>query len=155
MRRAVSAIEPEIQSEVSSQLERVLVTLPEAEIGEQMADELLAAIPEFAAMTDPDFRAGLVLSCTANIQTIWSRILDPGDIAPSEVVPPAGAIAWARELVHRGVPLAALLRAYRLGHAFAQDRTQRAVEELDVPAEYRWQVLAVFSRWTFEYVDAI
>jgi DNA-binding PucR family transcriptional regulator len=152
---SVSAVEPEIHGELRSQLGRVLATLPEAEVGEQMADRLLEAIPEFAELIDPDFRAGLVLSCTANLQTIWNRMLDPDDLAPGGVTPPAGATAWARELVHRGVPLAALLRAYRLGHAFAQDRTQQAVEELEISAESRWRVLAVFSRWTFEYVDAI
>ena len=42
------------------------------------------------------------------------------------VLPPEAA-EWARSLVRRGITLVALLRAYRLGHAWLWDRWSQAL----------------------------
>lgn len=145
------------QRELSGALQRhlaaVIRRLPPDELGERMADRLLAAVPEFSRATDADFRTGLVLSCSSNLGVIWQRLLD-GTPVDEPVRPPPGATAWSRELVHRGLPLAVLLRAYRLGHAFAEEQIERCAAELEVPVDVRWRMLAHVSRQTFAYIDA-
>jgi DNA-binding PucR family transcriptional regulator len=53
------------------------------------------------------------------------------------------------------MPLAALLRAYRLGHAFAVRRVERAASEIEMEHAIRWMALTQASRYFFAYVDAI
>ena len=64
-------------------------------------------------------------------------------------------MAWARELVHRGVQLPALLRAYRLGHGLVERRLEETAAELEIEPEVRWRVLARDSHFMFAYIDAI
>jgi hypothetical protein len=61
----------------------------------------------------------------------------------------------AFELVHRGVDLAALLRAYRLGHSVVNDAWERAADEILLDPEVRWRALAQASHFFFSYVDAV
>ena len=71
------------------------------------------------------------------------------------ISPPADATAWAYELVHRGLPIVTLLRAYRLGHALVARRFEEVAAELEIEPDVRWRVLAAASRTFFAYVDAI
>ncbi len=92
-------------------------------------------------------------SCESNLTAIWSKLLTG---APLEsIAPPPEAVAWSHELVHRGVPLPALLRAYRLGHGLAERRFEEAAGELQIEPDVRWRVLAHTSHHMFAYIDAI
>jgi DNA-binding PucR family transcriptional regulator len=142
-----------LERDLMDQLATVLRSLSPEELGEQMADFLIASVPEFERPADEDFRAGTVLSCASNLTALWEVLLDDDQSTP--LVPPTGAVAWSRELVHRGLALTALLRAYRLGHGFAEDQIERAAADLEVPVELRWRVLAYVSRHFFAYVDAV
>jgi DNA-binding PucR family transcriptional regulator len=142
-----------LDADIAEQLTEVLASLPPDELGEQMADQLAASIPDFDRATDEDFRAGLVLSCVGNLNELWERLRRATPEDP--IVPPADATAWSRELVHRGMPLPGLLRAYRLGHAFAVGRIERAAEDLQVPLDVRWRLLTHVSQESFAYVDTI
>jgi DNA-binding PucR family transcriptional regulator len=141
------------RTDVQRQVEQIVTSVSPLRLGEEMATRLMASIPQLGGQTDEDFRTGLVLSCQSNLTTIWQQLLTG---APTDrAAPPRDAIAWAHELVHRGMDLAALLRAYRLGHSMVEERFGAVAAELDLPQEFRWRVLAQISRHLFAYVDAV
>jgi DNA-binding PucR family transcriptional regulator len=149
----MSTVQPDLGAAVRQQLEAVLRRLRPGPLAEEMADLLMASIPELVRAGDEDFRAGLLLSCESNLVAIWSQLLT--DASLESMAPPAEAIAWSHELVHRGVELPALLRAYRLGHGLAERRLEEAAVELEIEPEIRWRVLARISHSLFAYIDAV
>jgi len=149
----MATVENDVQAEARRQLARVLASVSPQELGEDMADELMSSIPELQGSTDEDFRAALASSCTANLQLIWDELGSATPTDPS--APPPGAIAWAHDLAHRGLPLAALLRAYRLGHGIATAKVLEAASALEIDLEIRWHALELASRYFFAYIDAI
>jgi len=149
----MSTVQPDLEAVVRQQLEAVLERLRPGPLAEEMADLLMASIPELVRAGDEDFRAGLLLSCESNLIAIWSQLLT--DASLESMAPPAEAIAWSHELVHRGVELPALLRAYRLGHGLAERRLEEAAAELEIEPEMRWRVLARISHSLFAYIDAV
>src|ERR1700751_4812310 len=149
----MSTVQPDVEAVVRQQLEALLERLRPAPLAEEMADLLLASIPELVRAGDEDFRAGLLLSCESNVSAIWSGVLTGASL--ESLAPPAEAIAWSHEFVHRGVALPALLRAYRLGHGLAERRLEEAAGELEIEPEVRWRVLARNSHHLFAYIDAV
>ena len=149
----MSTVQPDLETVVGQRIEAVLNTLRPAPLAQEMADLLMASIPELGRAGDEDFRAGLLLSCESNVSTIWSRVRSGASL--ESVAPPAEAIAWSHELVHRGVQLPTLLRAYRLGHGLAERRLEEAADQLEIEPEIRWRVLAHISHHLFAYVDAV
>ncbi|HTX47209.1 MAG TPA: helix-turn-helix domain-containing protein, partial [Solirubrobacteraceae bacterium] len=149
----MSTVQPGLEAVVRQQLEAVLEKLRPGPLAEEMADLLLASIPELVRAGDEDFRAGLLLSCESNVSAIWSGVLTGASL--DSIAPPAEAIAWSHELVHRGVELPALLRAYRLGHGLAERRLEEAADQLEIEPEMRWRVLSRISHHLFAYIDAV
>jgi DNA-binding PucR family transcriptional regulator len=149
----MSVVQPDIEAVVRQQVAAVLDNLRPDDLGREMADRLIESIPELARSTDDDFRASLVLSCASNLAAVFDvlRRNTPLDA----VTPPAEAVAWSRELVHRGVDLPALLRAYRLGHGIAARRFEEVATELRIDPEIRWRLLAEASHYFFAYIDAV
>jgi hypothetical protein len=147
----MATVEHDLDAEVLRQLRAVLERVPPDRLGAQMADQLTEAIPELQA--DEDFYAALVASCEGNLRLIWKELVSAIPTDPS--VPPAGAIAWARDLAHRGKPLVALLRAYRLGHAFASQAVLDAAAGMAIEPEVRWRMLDRANHYFFGYVDSI
>jgi GGDEF-like domain len=131
----------------------VLDTLRPPPLAEEMADLLMASIPELGRAADQDLSTGLLLSCEGNLAAIWGHLLASASL--DAVTPPPEAIAWSHELVHRGVPLPALLRAYRLGHGLAERRLEEVAAGLETEPEIRWRVLARISHYLFAYIDAV
>jgi DNA-binding PucR family transcriptional regulator len=150
----VSVTAASLSREDHRSIEAVLDSLDPAQLGVQMAERLSNDVPELAGLNDPDLWAVLVLSCSQNLAQIWDLIRDWDDGSGS-FTPPAGATEFARELAHRGLQLSVLLRAYRLGHGFAERRLAEATAEMDMSAEARWHILAFFTQSTFEYIDAV
>ena len=146
-------VQPDLQAVVKEQLEAVLGRLRPGALAQEMADLLMASIPELVRAGDEDFRAGLLLSCESNVRAIWSGVLTGASL--DSIAPPAEAIAWSHELVHRGVELPALLRAYRLGHGLAERRLAEVADELEIEPEIRWRVLSHVSHHLFAYIDAV
>ncbi|MGA8339688.1 MAG: helix-turn-helix domain-containing protein [Solirubrobacteraceae bacterium] len=149
----MSTVQPGLEAVVRQQLEALLDRLRPGPLAEEMADLLMASIPELVRAGDEDFRAGLLLSCESNVSVIWGGVLAGASL--ESIAPPAEAIAWSHELVHRGVELPALMRAYRLGHGLAERRLAEAASELEIEPEIRWRVLAHISHHLFAYVDAV
>jgi DNA-binding PucR family transcriptional regulator len=149
----MSTVQPDLEAVVRQQLEAVLERLRPGPLAEEMADLLMASIPELVRAGDEDFRAGLLLSCESNVSAIWRGVLTGASL--ESIAPPAEAIAWSHELVHRGVELPALLRAYRLGHGLAERRLEEAANDLEIEPETRWRVLSHISHHLFAYIDAV
>ena len=148
----MSTVQPDLEAVVGQQLEALLGRLRPGPLGEEMADLLMASIPELVRAGDEDFRAGLLLSCESNVSAIWSGVLAGASL--ESIAPPAEAIAWSHELVHRGVEPGAAA-AYRLGHGLAERRLEEAAAELEIEPEIRWRVLSHISQHLFAYVDAV
>jgi DNA-binding PucR family transcriptional regulator len=149
----MSTVQPDLETVVGQQVTAVLSRLRPAPLAQEMADLLMASIPELGRADDEDFRAGLLLSCESNLATIWNLVLTRASL--ESITPPAEAIAWSHELVHRGVQLPALLRAYRIGHGLAERRLEETAAELEIEPEIRWRMLARISHYLFAYVDAV
>lgn len=94
-----------------------LVATTEAEISQLEHDEPLHGLLE--------------ASITENIVTALHVIINRID--PLTVDAPASAVSYARRLAQRDVPLSALLRAYRLGHAQSLDLVLGEAVRLGLP----------------------
>ena len=81
----------------------------------ELNDHLFALMPELSERDDGDLRAETLESVESNVTQVL-RLMRMG-AGPDAIVMPPEAAEWARSLVRRGITLAALLRAYRLGHA--------------------------------------
>lgn len=149
----MSTVQPDLETVVDQQVEAVLNRLRPGPLAQDMADLLMVSIPELGRADDEDFRVGLRLSCESNLRAIWNGVLT--GVSLDSIVPPAEAIAWSHELVHRGVQLPALLRAYRLGHGFAERRLEETAVEWEIEPEVCRRALARISRYFFAYIDAV
>jgi hypothetical protein len=92
-------------------------------------------------------------SVAGNIETIFHALRH--DISLDNILPPTAALEYARRVAQRGVPMDALVRAYRLGHALVIDA---AAEEVNASGLEPRIGLAVFERITtvsFRYIDWI
>ncbi|MDX3762341.1 PucR family transcriptional regulator [Streptomyces mirabilis] len=94
-----------------------LVATTEAEIAQLEHDESLHGLLE--------------ASITENIVTALHVIINRID--PQTVDAPASAVSYARRLAQRDVPLSALLRAYRIGHAQSLDLVLGEAVRLGLP----------------------
>lgn len=148
-----TATQSDLQELVAQGVARVAGTLDAHRLGREMGDYLTASIPEFTDVDDPDFRAGITMSCTSNLLRILDVLVNGS--AMESATPPDDAIAWAHELVHRGMPLAALLRAYRLGHGLLERTFEESAANADLEPDVRWRVLAHTSREVFTYIDGV
>ena len=123
------------------------------ELARGMAEHLYAAIPELSAIEDDELRAELLASTEANIGQVL-RLLADGASA-DDVVIPHEALEFLRGNVRRGIPLAALLRSYRLGHAWLWERWSQALQER---VEDSGELIAgqdQSSAFMFAYVDKV
>lgn len=88
-----------------------------------------------------------------NVETIL-HILQHG-ISPEHVNPPSAAFEHARRLAQNGVPLHALVRAYRLGQEFllreAFEELERSIEVPHVVFDATRKIVSM----TFSYIDWI
>ncbi|MGW4099192.1 PucR family transcriptional regulator [Mycobacterium sp. NPDC004974] len=102
---------------------------------------------------DPELVQLLGSSVAGNVETIFHALRH--DISLGNIEPPTAALEYARRVAQRGVPMEALVRAYRLGHALVIDA---AAEEVNAAGLQARIGLAVFERITsvsFRYIDWI
>ena len=77
------------------------------------------------------------------------------EIPIENVEPPTAALEYARRMAQRGVPMNALVRAYRLGHEIVLEFARDEIGDAGLDPRMS---LAVFERMTavtFRYVDWI
>lgn len=121
-----------------------------------LADELVGAIhdrvPEYAGFGGPELWEAVRDSCLANLETGLEAIA--GDLRVPEEVP-----ADARELAlitaRLGLPLGALLRTYRIGHAIVWERMFELLEAEPIDAPARREAIAAASAYLFDHVDRV
>jgi DNA-binding PucR family transcriptional regulator len=92
-------------------------------------------------------------SVAGNVETIFHALRH--DISLENIEPPTAALEYARRVAQRGVPMDALVRAYRLGHSLVIDAASEEVNAAGLDARIG---LAVFERITsvsFRYIDWI
>ncbi|HTY32081.1 MAG TPA: helix-turn-helix domain-containing protein [Mycobacterium sp.] len=75
------------------------------------------------------------------------------DIAVERVEAPTAALEYARRLAQRGVPVNALVRAYRLGQRRLTEIVFDEVRALDIEPTVRFAVIEAIGAMLFEYID--
>ncbi|MEV4418946.1 helix-turn-helix domain-containing protein [Patulibacter sp. NPDC049589] len=127
------------------------LTSDDAGHGHRMALALHERIPELAA--DPGLFADTEASCTANVTEIL-RVLTGGLPVEAVEVPPV-ARDYVVTFVHRRIPLAVLLRGYRVGqnHLWQEFAARLRGVAGDDPGAT--ESLATIENLLFEYVDRL
>jgi hypothetical protein len=124
-----------------------------AELGEAMASHLHARIPELHATDEQAIFEETAASCGSNMEQLLG-LLARGEDASSMVVPQP-ALEYAQGLVRRRIPLAVLLRAYRLGHGYLWDVTARNFRQELAREDELLPALEAAAAFMFDYVDLI
>jgi PucR C-terminal helix-turn-helix domain/GGDEF-like domain len=138
---------------IQSVLNRIADAIDPEALGVEIGDLVIRDIPELAARADEDLRRSARSAGVTSLLDVWEGVRAGASL--EGIAPPRSALAFAYELVHRGVDLGALLRAWRLGHALVEDTWERAANELEPDPELRWRALANAFRFFFAYVDAV
>ena len=113
------------RSAVRETAEELLPTTPE--LGRGMAQHLSSAIPEISEIEDDELRAELRASSDANIGQVLRMLAHGARVA--DITVPHEALDFLRGNVRRGLPLAVVLRSYRLGHAWLWEKWSEALQE--------------------------
>ena len=135
----------ELLADVAASLRPQLSTLSAA-----LTQEMVGEVPGLAEGLLEEL---LAASVTANVRTALD-VFEQGLERASIEAPPA-AVEYAHRLAQRGVPISALLRAYRLGQAGFQQRMIRAVSERTRDPDTLVQASLLVSTVVFTYVDRI
>src|SRR6202163_2681513 len=92
-------------------------------------------------------------SVEGNVDTLLHALQH--DIAVERVEAPTAALEYARRLAQHGVPVNALVRAYRLGQRSLNELVFREVRAAEIGAEQRLAMLDAITATLFEYIDWI
>jgi DNA-binding PucR family transcriptional regulator len=92
-------------------------------------------------------------SVLGNVETLLHalRYAIPVDL----VAVPVAAMEYARRLAQYGIPLNALVRAYRIGQHMMNELVFAEVRTIDIPDAARYTVLEAISATLFQYIDSI
>jgi DNA-binding PucR family transcriptional regulator len=105
----------------------------------------------------PELRgdAGLVellgTSVEGNVDTLLHALRY--DIAVERVEAPTAALEYARRLAQHGVPVNALVRAYRLGQRQMNELVFAELRAMAIPEPMRVAVIEAITATMFEYID--
>ena len=116
-------------------------------IGRAVTADLLERIPELRVETALD--ALLLLSVQSNIEAVLNSMIAPS--SGDAVVAPPEALEYARTLAQRGVPVHALVRAYRIGQQSFTDAMLAGIHERGASLGAAEET----SRQAFRYIDAV
>ena len=90
-------------------------------------------------------------SVEGNVDTILHALRY--DIAVERVEAPTAALEYARRLAQRGVPVNALVRAYRLGQRQINEVVFAELRVIDIPEAMHVEVIEAITGTLFEYID--
>jgi hypothetical protein len=90
-------------------------------------------------------------SVEGNVDTILHALRY--DIAVERVEAPTAALEYARRLAQHGVPVNALVRAYRLGQRRMNELVFAELRAIDIPESTRVAVIEAITGTMFEYID--
>lgn len=92
-------------------------------------------------------------SVEGNVDTLLQALRY--DIAVQRVEAPTAALEYARRLAQHGVPVNALVRAYRLGQRRMNEQLFTAVRGLDIASATQYAVIEAMTATLAEYIDWI
>jgi DNA-binding PucR family transcriptional regulator len=116
-----------------------------------MRESLEDQIPELRG--DERIMELLGPSVEGNVDTILRALRY--DITVERVEAPTAALEYARRLAQHGVPVNALVRAYRLGQRLMNELVFTEVRALDISEQMRYAVIEAITATLFEYIDWI
>ncbi|HZE16820.1 MAG TPA: PucR family transcriptional regulator, partial [Mycobacterium sp.] len=90
-------------------------------------------------------------SVEGNVDTVLHALRY--DIAVERVAAPTAALEYARRLAQHGVPVNALVRAYRLGQRRMNDIVFAELRSIDILEPMRYAVIEAITATLFEYID--
>jgi GGDEF-like domain/PucR C-terminal helix-turn-helix domain len=93
----------------------------------------------------------LATSVEGNVDTLLHALRY--DIAVERVEAPTAALEYARRLAQHGVPVNALVRAYRLGQRRMNELVFAELRAMDIPEPVRVAVIEAITGTMFEYID--
>jgi hypothetical protein len=131
-------------AEVASRLHGRVVVLSSA-LRQALEDQ----IPELRG--DAALVELLGTSVEGNVDTILHALRY--DIAVERVEAPTAALEYARRLAQRGVPVNALVRAYRLGQRQINEVVFAELRVIDIPEAMHVEVIEAITGTLFEYID--
>ena len=111
-------------------------------------EDQIPELPEDERLTEL-----LGASVEGNVDTILRALRY--DIAVERVEAPTAALEYARRLAQHGVPVNALVRAYRLGQRLMNELVFAEVRALDISEQMRYAVIETITATLFEYIDWI
>ncbi|MGN6337497.1 MAG: PucR family transcriptional regulator, partial [Mycobacterium sp.] len=120
-----------------------------ADVASTILRSLEDQIPELRA--DAQIVDLLGTSIGANVDTMLYAL--SYDLAVERVEAPTAALEYARRLAQRGIPVHALVRAYRLGQRRMNELIFAELHEIEIPEPMRVPVIEAMSAAMFEYID--
>ncbi|MBI4896740.1 MAG: helix-turn-helix domain-containing protein [Actinobacteria bacterium] len=115
-----------------------------------LAERTMAELPE---LTDDAERYAFARTGARSLMTDFVAVLELGAV-DARYHAPAAAIALAQRFARDGVPIAVMLRAYRLGQELVFDRAVHASERIG-QTEDRAQAIAALGALSFRYMDGV
>ena len=116
-----------------------------------ITDRLVTEIAELSGDLQP---LELLRASTAgNVETVLDALRY--NISIERVEPPTAALEYARRLAQNGTPVAALVRAYRLGHRAMLSAVYAEVRRADLGTDDALVTYEQISGVTFRYIDWI
>jgi hypothetical protein len=131
-----------------------------AEVADRLHDrlaEVSSAIRRSLEDQIPELRGNAALvellgtSVEGNVDTVLHALRY--DIAVERVEAPTAALEYARRLAQHGVPVNALVRAYRLGQRRVNEVIFAELRALDIPEAVRVAVIEDITGTLFDYID--
>ena len=122
-------------------------------------DEVTGAIQRRLATVIPelwdDSRVVELLgaSVESNVDTVFHAVRY--EIPIENIEPPTAALEYARRMAQRGVPMNALVRAYRLGHEIVLEFARDEIADAGLDPRMSLAVFERVTAVTFRYVDWI
>ena len=142
---------PRPDSDVSEYVAKVAAGLHDrlADLSSAILRSLEDQIPELRG--DTQIVELLGTSIEANVDTMLYAL--SYDIAVERVEAPTAALEYARRLAQRGVPVHALVRAYRLGQRRMNELIFAELHAIEIPEPMRVAVIEAMTAAMFEYID--
>ncbi len=138
---------------------RRLVSTVAIQLGEHLEDvrtevdaRILAEVPELAHASD-ELLDGLERSTRAHltrmkdVMSVWAD--------PRESTAPIEALEWGRDFVRHGLPIEALLRAYRIGHAVLSQFWSTALSSATRDAYLLAETSTATADYLFTNIEAV
>ena len=131
-----------------------------AEVATRLQDrlaEVASDVDRYLEEQIPDLRRDARIlemlgpSIEGNVDTMLRALRH--DIAVERVEAPTAALEYARRLAQHGVPVNALVRAYRLGQRRMTELIFAELRATDIPEPTRVVVIETISVAIFEYID--